>query len=73
MQKIYVCSFCAFRFKNSERLELDSFVYVIKILSNLNAQGNEKFLKLFSQGTYGYQNFGNETLFIADYEIVKKS
>ena len=36
---------------------------------NLNSQGNE----LFSQGIYDFQNLGNETLFIADYENVKKS
>ena len=29
--------------------------------------------ELFSQGTYDFQNLGNETLFIADHENVKKS
>ena len=38
----------------------------------MNSQRNEKF-ELFSQGTHNFQNFGNETLFISDYEIVKKS
>ena len=40
-------------------MELDSRVYVTKIISNLNFQGNEKF-ELFSQGTYDLKNFGNE-------------
>ena len=39
---------------------------------NLNSQGNEK-CELFSQGTYDFQILGNETLFMADYENVKKS
>ena len=51
---------------------LDFPVYVIKILFNLNSQGNEKF-ELFSLGTCDFQNFGSETLFIADYKNVKKS
>ena len=53
-------------------MELDSCAYIIEIFFNLNPQGNEK-LELFSQGTYDVQNFGNETLFIADHEDVKKS
>ena len=36
---------------------------------NLNSQGNEKF-ELFSQGYYNFQNLGNETLLIADYEDI---
>ena len=39
---------------------------------NLNSYGNEKF-ELFSQETYDFQNLGNESLFVADYENVKKS
>ena len=58
-------------FESSERLEVDSRVYVINILFNLNSQGNEKF-DVLSQGTYDIQNLGNETLFIADHESVKK-
>ena len=58
-------------FQNSERLELDSIVYVIKILFNLNSQVNEKF-ELFSQLTYEFQNLVNETLFITDHKNVKK-
>ena len=53
-------------------MELDPRVYIIQILFNLNYQGNEKF-ELFSQGIYDFQNLGNETLFIADHENVKKS
>ena len=53
------------------KLKLDSGVYVNKILFNLNFQGNRKF-EVFSQGTYDFQNFRNKTLFIADYEKVKK-
>ena len=41
------------------------------ILFNLNSQGNEK-VEFFSQGTYNFQNFRNETVFIPDYEDVKK-
>ena len=48
------------------------FMYVMKILFNLNSQGIEKF-DLFSQRTYNFQNSGNKTLFIADYQNVKKS
>ena len=43
--------------------------YVIKILFNLNSQGNEK-LKLFS---YDFRNLGNEAFFITNHENVKKS
>ena len=50
-----------------QRVELDSSIYVIKILFNLSPHGNEK-LELFSQRTYDIQNFGNETLFIANNE-----
>ena len=39
---------------------------------NLNSQGNKK-LELLSQGTYDFQNFGDETLFITDHADVKKS
>ena len=39
---------------------------------NLNSQGSEKF-ELFSQGTYDFQNVGNETPFIADYKDIKMS
>ena len=53
-------------------MEIDSCIYVVRILFNLNSQGNEK-LKLFSQGTYDFENFRNGTLFIADLEDVKKS
>ena len=54
-------------------MELDSRVYVIEILFNLNSQGDKK-SDLFSQGTYDFQNFGNETSFnTSDYENVKKS
>ena len=42
-----------------QRVELDSCIYVIKILFNLNPHRNEK-LELFSQRTYDIQNFGNE-------------
>ena len=58
--------------KISERREFDSRVYAIKILFDLNSQGNEKF-ELFSQGTCDFPNFGNEPLLNADYENVKKS
>ena len=51
-------------------MELNSCVCRMKVVFNLNSQGNEKF-DLFSQGTYDFQNLGNETLFIADYENVK--
>ena len=43
-----------------------------KRIPNLSCQGNEQF-ELFSQGTYNFQNLGNETLFIADHKNVKKS
>ena len=56
----------------SKRVERDSCMYVIKILFNLNSLGNEN-LELFSQATCDFQNFGNETLFIAYRESVKKS
>ena len=48
-------------------MELDSCIYVIKIIFNLNSLGNEK-LELFSQRTYDIQNFESETLFIANNE-----
>ena len=44
----------------------------MKILFNLNSQGNEKF-ELFPQETCNFKNLGNETLFIAGHENVKKS
>ena len=47
-----------------------SLVYVIKFFFNLNSQGNEK-LELFSQLTYDFQNYRNETLFIADYKMLR--
>ena len=53
-------------------MELDSCVCRMKLLFNLSSLGNEKF-ELFSQGTYDFQNVGNETLFIADYEDIKIS
>ena len=59
-------------FRSSERLEIDSRVYVIKILFNLNSQENKKF-ELFSQGTNNLQSFEHVTLLIADYENEKKS
>ena len=55
-----------------ERPKLDSRMYVIKILFNLNSQGNEKF-ELFYQETYDFQNVRNETLFIVEHENVKES
>ena len=58
-----------YRFKALKDSSLILEVYVIQILFNLNSQGNEKF-ELFSWGTYDFQNFGNKTLFIADYKIV---
>ena len=48
-------------------MELDSCIYLIKIVFNLNLHRNEK-LELFSRRTYDIQNFGNETLFIANNE-----
>ena len=45
--------------------------YVIRILFNLNSEGNEKF-EFFSQEIYDFQHLGNETLFIADGENIKK-
>ena len=51
-------------------MELDSCSFAIKIASNFEPQGAEKF-ELFSQGTNNFHNFGNETLVIADYECVK--
>ena len=59
-------------FLSSERAQLDYCVYIVKILFNLNSQGNAKF-ELFSQGTYDFQNFRNKILFIANYKHVKKS
>ena len=59
-------------FLSSERLELGSRVNVIKILFNLNSQGNEKF-EFFSQAAYDFRHLGNETLFIADHQNAKKS
>ena len=47
-----------------QTMELDSCIYVIKILLSLNPHGNEK-LERFSQTTYDVQKSGNETLFIA--------
>ena len=45
---------------------------LLLFLNHVADQGNKKF-ELFSQGTYNFQNFRNETLFIANYENVKKS
>ena len=53
-------------------MEQDYCSYVIKILFNLNSQGNEEF-ELFSQGTYDFQNFRNEILYIADHDDIKNS
>ena len=55
-------------FQTSERPEVDPRLYVIKILFHLNSQRNE----LFSQRTYDFQSLGNEALFIANHEDVKK-
>ena len=41
-------------FESFERLELDSRVYEIKILFDLNSQGKK--FEFFSQGTYKFQN-----------------
>ena len=49
-----------------------SLVCRMKMFFNLNSQGNEEF-ELLSQGTYDFQNVGNETLFISDYEDIKSS
>ena len=65
----YNCKFFAVDFQIFaifQRMELDTCICAIKILFNLNPDGNEK-LELFSQRTYDVQNFGNETLFIAKY------
>ena len=59
-------------FQSSERVDPDSCIYVSEILFSLNSQGNEKH-ELFSQRTYDFHSFGNETLFNADHENVKKS
>ena len=53
-------------------MELNSCVCRMKVFSNLNSQGNGKF-QIFAEGTYDFQNLENETLFIADHKIVKKS
>ena len=53
-------------------MELDTRAFVVKIQFILNSQGNEKFT-LFCQGTYDFQNLGNEISFIADYEYIRKS
>ena len=60
----FVLAFCFQNFAVFLRRELDSCIYAVKILFNLNPHGNEK-LELFSQRTYEVQNFGNKTLFIA--------
>ena len=52
-------------------MKLNTCVCGMKMFFNLNSQGIEKF-ELFSQGTYDCQNLGNETMFVADYENVKK-
>ena len=52
-------------------MDLDSRVCVITIHLNLNSQGNEKF-ELFCQGAYVFENLGNETSFIANYDYVRK-
>ena len=51
-------------------MEINSCVCRMKVFFNLNSQRNEKF-ELFSQGTYDFQNLGNETQFIANYENIK--
>ena len=48
---------------------LDILDFVIKIGFDNESQGIEK-LELFSPGIYKFQNLGNETLVIADYECV---
>ena len=53
-------------------MELDCPICMIKIHSNLNSQGNGKF-EAFCQDAYDLQNLGHETLFIEDYEYVRKS
>ena len=50
-----------------QKVEVDSCIYVIKILFNLSPYENEK-LDIFSQRTYDIQNFGNETWFISNNE-----
>ena len=62
----------AYRMVSLWRLELDSCVYVIKILFNLKSQGNEKF-GLFAKRPTTFKIWENETLFIAGHENVKKS
>ena len=51
-------------------MELDFCSFQMKIAWNFKFQGTEKF-KLFSQGTYNFQNLRNEALVITDYEYEK--
>ena len=44
----------------------------MKSALNFKSLANEK-VKIFSQGTYNFQNLWNETLITADYEYVKIS
>ena len=54
-------------FQSSDKVELDFCGSVMKIASNYKSRGTEK-IELSSQGTYNFQNLGNETLIIADYK-----
>ena len=53
--------------RNHLGVELDSCVCVIKIHFSSDSQRNKKF-ELFCEGTYDFQIFRNEPLFVADYE-----
>ena len=53
-------------------MELEFVAFDIIILLYSKSQKTEE-NEIFSQGTYSFQNLGNKTLVIADYQYVKIS